>query len=90
MEKETDIQMMAVAVHERDMARWERTVRRLLIVILMLIVVIGVGLYEFMQYDYSEITVDSQDGSNAAYMGDGASGVINNGASGSQEESKAE
>jgi hypothetical protein len=65
-------------------------IKWLIAVIVILTIVIGIGVYEFMSYDYADITVDSNDGSNAAYMGDGASGVINNGQSSSQEESQEE
>lgn len=77
-------------VYESTIARFERIIHRLILVILILVAIIGFGVHEFMSYDYSDITVDSQDGSNASYMGDGASGVINNGQSSSQEESETE
>ena len=73
-------------VHESDMSRLERANKRLIAVIIFLIIVIGVMAYEWMQWDYEEITVDSRGYGNAAYMGDGASGVINNGQSQSAKE----
>lgn len=83
--------------HEADMKELTKANERLvtiikwlIAVIIVLVIVVGYGVYEFMSYDYADITVDSNDGSNAAYMGDGASGVINNGQSSSQEEDKAE
>ena len=83
--------------HEADMKELTKAnerlvtiIKGLIVAILLLVIAIGVGVYEFMSYDYADITVDSNDGSNAAYMGDGASGVINNGQSSSEEESQEE
>ena len=77
-------------VSEGTIARFERTVKRLLILvgitILLLFASNAIWIYEWNQYEYTDVTVDSTDGSNAAYMGDGASGVINNGESGSSQE----
>jgi len=70
-------------VYEGTIARFERTVRRLIIVLAVTILLLfasnALWIYEWNQYDYSDVTVDSQDGGNANYMGAGASGVINNG-----------
>lgn len=70
-------------VYEGTIARFERTVRRLIIVLAVTILLLfasnAIWIYEWNQYDYSDVTVDSQDGGNANYMGVGASGVINNG-----------
>lgn len=70
-------------VYEGAIARFERTVRRLIIVLAVTILLLfasnALWIYEWNQYDYSDVTVDSQDGGNANYMGAGASGVINNG-----------
>lgn len=70
-------------VYEGTIARFERTVRRLIIVLAVMILLLfasnALWIYEWNQYDYSDVTVDSQDGGNANYMGAGASGVINNG-----------
>ena len=66
-------------VHEDDMARMERIIKRQVYVIFFLILLIGAMLYEWTRWDYEDITVDSSSYGNAAYMGDGASGVINNG-----------
>ena len=74
-------------VYERTMARFERTIKRLMIVIIISIVVLfasnAAWLYTWNQYDYSEVTVDSKNGGNANYIG--ASGIISNGESGSKE-----
>ena len=76
-------------VYEGTIARFERTIRRLIILvgitILLLFASNAIWIYEWNQYEYTNVTVDSQDGSNAAYMGDGSSGVINNGESGSSK-----
>lgn len=70
-------------VYEGTIARFERTIRRLIIVlaatILLLFASNVLWIYEWNQYDYEDVTVDSQDGGNANYIG--ASGVINNGES---------
>lgn len=73
-------------VYEGTIARFERTVKRLIIVlgitILLLFASNALWIYEWNQYDYSDVVVDSQDGGNANYIG--ASGVINNGESASK------
>lgn len=70
-------------VYEGTIARFERTVRRLIIVLAVTILLLfasnALWIYEWNQYDYEDVTVDSQDGGNANYIG--ASGVINNGES---------
>ena len=75
-------------VYEGTIARFERTVKRLIIVlgitILLLFASNAIWFYEWCQYDYSDVTVDSQDGGNANYIG--ANGYINNGESGSTNE----
>lgn len=77
-------------VYEGTIARFERTVRRLIIVLAVTILLLfasnALWIYEWNQYDYSDVTVDSQDGGNANYMGAGASGVINNGEGKSKNE----
>lgn len=81
-------------VYEHTMARFERTIKRLIIVIIVAVIALFASnmawLYEWNSYDYADVTVDSQDGGNANYLQAGASGVINNGSSGSQEESREE
>lgn len=71
--------------HQHECARLERTVKRLVIALIISVVLMfasnALWLYAWNQYDYSEITVDGQDGGTANYMGAGASGVINNGES---------
>ena len=75
-------------VYEGTIARFERTVRRLIIVIAIAVLLLfasnALWIYEWMQYDYTDVTVDSQDGGNANYIG--ANGYINNGEGRSQEE----
>lgn len=70
-------------VFESTIARFERTIKRLIILIgitiLLLFTSNALWIYEWMQYDYEDVTVDSQDRGNANYIG--ASGVINNGES---------
>jgi hypothetical protein len=72
-------------VYESEAARHERTVKRLLTALLItILLMVGTNLawlYVWNQYDFSteEITIDTQDEGSTAYMGAGASGVINNG-----------
>ena len=74
-------------VYEGTIARFERTVKRLIILlgitILLLFASNAIWIYEWNQYDYEGVIVDSQDNGNANYIG--ASGVINNGESSSTE-----
>ena len=76
--------------HQYDMARLERIVRRLWITIIVILILFAgtnaLWIYEWNQYDYGEIVVDSEDGGNANYLQAGANGVINNGESGSSNE----
>lgn len=75
--------------HQYDMARLERIIKRLWIVILVLLILFAgtnaLWIYEWNQYEYADITVDSNDGGNANYLQAGANGVINNAESGSQD-----
>ena len=75
-------------VYESTVARFERTVKRLItlvgITILLLFASNALWIYEWNQYDYSDVSIDNQDGGNANYIG--ASGVINNAKDSSQEE----
>ena len=70
-------------VYESTMARMERTIKKLWIMLIIMVVVMfasnAVWLYEWNQYDYQGVIMDNQDCGNANYMGNGASGVINNG-----------
>lgn len=63
--------------HELAMARLERIIRALVIVIVLLVGVIAYDAYQDAQYDYSDIVIDTQDGGNANYLNAGTSGVIN-------------
>lgn len=76
--------------HQYDMARLERIIKRLWIIIIVLLILFAgtnaLWIYEWNQYDYEDIVVDSNDGGNANYLQAGANGVINNGESDSQEE----
>lgn len=79
-------------VYEGTIARFERTIRRMVIVIILLIVAFfatnALWIYEWNQYDYKDVTVDSRDGGNANYVG--ARGVINNNAEDKSEDEKTE
>lgn len=78
-------------VYERTIARFERTIKRLVIVIIVSVALIFASniawLYVFNSYDVvsEEVSVDGKDGGNANYIE--ASGVINNGEGGSKENS---
>lgn len=79
-------------VHESAQARNERAVKRLVIALIVLALLwfatIGIGVYAWMQYDYSndmttsEVNVDGKDGI-ANYIGN--DGDINNGTGHSAE-----
>ena len=77
-------------VFEGTIARFERILKRLIIAyvitVFLFIGYIAYDKYTDTLYDYSTVDVNGEDGGNAAYMGDYASGVINNGESGSSEE----
>ncbi len=72
-------------VYESEAARHERTVKRLIHVIIILIVMVVVSnlawLWVFNQYDFSSetYTIEGQDSANANYLESGTDGVINNG-----------
>lgn len=68
-------------VYEGTVVKLVSIIQKLIIVIVILLAMIAYGFYEFTSYDYSDVTVDSQGGGNANYMGAGASGVISNGES---------
>ena len=76
-------------VFEGEMARHERTVKRLVIALLISIALIFISnmawLWFFNQFDYESdmVTVNSQEEGNASYMG--GDGVIDNGRSTSEE-----
>lgn len=81
-------------VYEGTMARFERTIKRLIIVIGIAIALIFASnmawLYAWNLYDYesANIVVDGESKGNANYIG--ASGVIHNGEGGSEETSPQE
>ena len=72
-------------VFEGECARHERTVKRLLIAIIITIALLVVSnmawLYVFNQYDISseEYTIEGHNNANANYLESGMDGVINNG-----------
>lgn len=71
-------------VHEGIVARGERIIRRLIAALVVCIILIfasnALWLYAWMQYDYvsEDVTVDSNDGGNANYIGNDGD-IINNG-----------
>lgn len=77
-------------VYEGTMARFERIIKRLMIMLIIAVAMLFASnafwLYEWCQYDYSDVTIDSKDGGNANYLQAGANGVINNGESKGQKE----
>lgn len=90
MENKIDERTIPSIDHQYDMARLERIIKRLWIVILSLLILFAgtnaLWIYEWNQYDYGEITVDSDGGGNANYLQAGANGVINNGESSGPDE----
>jgi hypothetical protein len=72
-------------VYESEAARHERTVKRLLMALLItILLMVGTNLawlYVWNQYDFSSetYTIEGQDSDNANYLESGMEGVINNG-----------
>lgn len=96
--EERDIYVPFVA-YEHTMSRFERTIKRLIILLGIVIVLLcGTNLawlYVWNQYDTSSVTVDTEDGGGANYIGDhnnlmGATEVINNAESDSKKANKEE
>lgn len=85
----TDDNRVPFIVYEGTIARFERTIKRLVILVgitvLLLFASNAIWIYEWNQYDYSDVVMDNTDGGNANFMGTGASGVINNGESQSKD-----
>lgn len=83
-------------VYEGSQVRHERTVKRLIIVIILLAVMVfatnALWLYVWNQYEYVDegIDIDLQgdDGGNANFIGRGLNGVLNNGESDSQDQTE--
>lgn len=82
-------------VHEGEMARQERHIKRLIAVLVVVLVMLFgsnmAWLYMWNQYEYvdEDVTVDSQDGGNANYIGnDGA--IINGYDNGKEKETQEE
>lgn len=87
--EDKDVIMMPVVVHEATVARFERTVKRLIYALVIISIAFIFAIYMLMTaYDYTDVTVDSKDGGNANYIG--ASGVINNAECKSSKESSQE
>lgn len=78
--------------YESEMARHERTIKRLLVALVISVVLLFASnvawLWFFNQFDYASdmVSLDSSEEGNASYMGAGASGVIDNGRSESQDD----
>ena len=76
-------------VYEGEMARQERQIKRLIVTLIIILVLFFASnmawLYVWNQYEYvdEDVTVDSQDGGNANYIGN--DGAIINGYSNSKE-----
>lgn len=71
-----------MTVFEYTTARFERTIRRLIIALIIAMVLLFATniawLHAWNQYDYQTVTVDSEEGGNANYVEAGHNGVINN------------
>ena len=78
--------------YESEMARHERTIKRLLVALVISVVLLFASnvawLWFFNQFDYASdmVSLDSSEEGNASYMGAGASGVIDNGRGKSQDD----
>lgn len=91
--EEKDNMTVPYIVYEGAQARQERTIKRLIIVIIitvsMLFATNAIWLYAWMQYDYAteieEIEVDSDNGGNANYIGRDLNGELINGESEGEE-----
>jgi hypothetical protein len=76
---------------EAEMARHERTIKRLLTALVVAVALLFVSnvawLWFFNQFDYASdmVTLDSSEEGNATYMGAGANGVVDNGRGKSQD-----
>ena len=79
-------------VYEGTMARFERSIKRLIIALVIAVILLFASnafwLYEWTQYDYSSVSIDSRDKGNANYLEAGLNGVINNAEDSGQEESQ--
>lgn len=83
-------------VYEGSQTRHERTVKRLILVIILLAVMVfatnALWLYVWNQYEYVDegIDIDLQgdDGENANFIGRDLNGVLNNGESDSQDQTE--
>ena len=64
--------------HELDVARYMKIIKWLVSIIVILILMIGAGVYEFMSCDIMDVVVDSDDGGIANYLQAGNNGVITN------------
>ena len=86
-EHNADDNRVPFIVYEGTIARFERTIKRLLILVgvttLLLFATNAIWIYEWNQYDYEDVSIENQDGGNANYIG--ASGVINNAENSCQE-----
>lgn len=86
--KENKVADVPYIVHESAMARNERTLKRMIVALAIAVVLLfatnAAWLYVWNQYDYESevVTVDSEDGGNANYIGN--NGDINNGESDSE------
>ena len=85
MEKEDLKGVIPIQAWEYTMARFERSIKRLVIALIVTIVLMFATnvfwIYTWNQYEYTDVTVDSRDSGVANYMGANSSGEINNGTS---------
>ena len=64
--------------HELDMARLWKVIKCLVAIIIILIGIIGIGVYELTSCDFTSVTIDGNDGGVANYLKAGLNGEINN------------
>ena len=76
--------------HELDVARYMIIIKWLLAIIAVLMVIIGIGVYELTSCDFTDVSIDSTEGGIANYLKAGTSGVINNAEDSSSREDSQE
>ena len=82
-----EVQMISFAAYESAQTRYEKIIVKMFFGFLATIILIVGGFLLYLnQFDVvgDSVTLESHEEGNASYMGDGASGVIDNGRSGSQ------
>ena len=77
-----------VIVHQLGMERLMRVIRLLVVIIICLSAIIAYCIWEMNCYDYADVSLDSQSGGVASYMGSHANGVVNGAGESTNENEK--